>query len=159
MGSQFPRRGTQPPNFGPCLLWPNGLPSQLLLSSCYIGVVVLIVASAADAGDDDTARGVRSMSTDRLRCSRRTREPRLEDQTRKIPRQTGTGRHRRRRTGTNLSRHSIESAQRVQTKPPRTTVAKPNEIVILGQSGVQGLPTTTTVPASKRYFLIREHVN
>ena len=24
----------QPPIFGPCLLWPNGRPSQLLLSSC-----------------------------------------------------------------------------------------------------------------------------
>jgi len=29
-----PRKGTQqPPLFGPCLLWPNGHPSQLLLSS------------------------------------------------------------------------------------------------------------------------------
>jgi len=26
---------TQPPIFGPCLLWPNGCPSQLLLSTCY----------------------------------------------------------------------------------------------------------------------------
>jgi len=25
----------QPPLFGPCLLWPNGRPSQQLLSSCY----------------------------------------------------------------------------------------------------------------------------
>ena len=25
----------QPPLFGPCLLWPNGRPSQLLLSSCW----------------------------------------------------------------------------------------------------------------------------
>jgi len=30
-----PKRGTVP-IFGPCLLWPNGRPSQLLLSSCYI---------------------------------------------------------------------------------------------------------------------------
>ena len=31
----LPQRGTAP-NFGPCLLWPNGLPSQLpvLLSTC-----------------------------------------------------------------------------------------------------------------------------
>jgi len=30
-----PERGTAPPPFfGPCLLWPNGRPSQLLLSSC-----------------------------------------------------------------------------------------------------------------------------
>jgi len=28
------QRGTSP-IFGPCLLWPNGHPSQLLLSSCY----------------------------------------------------------------------------------------------------------------------------
>jgi len=34
-GAQLPRpkRGT-PPIFGLCLLWPNGRPSQLLLSSC-----------------------------------------------------------------------------------------------------------------------------
>jgi len=36
-----PRKGAQqppPPLFDPCLLWPNGRPSQLLglLSSCYI---------------------------------------------------------------------------------------------------------------------------
>jgi len=32
-GTQIPLpKGTQPPIFGPCLLWPNGLPSQLLLS-------------------------------------------------------------------------------------------------------------------------------
>jgi len=31
--------GTQPlPTFGPCLLWPNGRPSQQLLSSCYYRV-------------------------------------------------------------------------------------------------------------------------
>ena len=28
------KRGIAPPLFGPCLLWPNGHPSQLLLSSC-----------------------------------------------------------------------------------------------------------------------------
>jgi len=27
-------KGAQPPIFGPCLLWPNGGPSQLLLSTC-----------------------------------------------------------------------------------------------------------------------------
>jgi len=32
-------RGTAaPPLFGPCLLWPNGCPSQLLLSSCLSGL-------------------------------------------------------------------------------------------------------------------------
>jgi len=30
-----PRKGhTSPPLFGPCLLWPNGRPSQLLMSTC-----------------------------------------------------------------------------------------------------------------------------
>ena len=29
-----PIRGTTPKIFGPCLLWPNGRPSQLLLSTC-----------------------------------------------------------------------------------------------------------------------------
>jgi len=28
-----PKGAQQPPLFGPCLLWPNGRPSQLLLSS------------------------------------------------------------------------------------------------------------------------------
>ena len=28
------KMGTAPPLFGPCLLWPNGRPSQLLLSTC-----------------------------------------------------------------------------------------------------------------------------
>ena len=36
LGIQLPPiRGTAlPPIFGPCLLWPNGRPSQLLLSTC-----------------------------------------------------------------------------------------------------------------------------
>ena len=36
MGTQWgPRPPQQPlPTFGPCLLWPNGRPSQQLLSSC-----------------------------------------------------------------------------------------------------------------------------
>jgi len=29
-----PQTGHSPPIFGPCLLWPNGRPSQLLLSTC-----------------------------------------------------------------------------------------------------------------------------
>jgi len=28
------KRGTVPPIFAPCLLWPNGCPSQLLMSTC-----------------------------------------------------------------------------------------------------------------------------
>jgi len=31
-----PINGTAPPLFGPCLLSPNGQPSQLLLSSCFL---------------------------------------------------------------------------------------------------------------------------
>jgi len=32
----LPRKGHSiPPLFGPCLLWPNGRPSQQLLSFCY----------------------------------------------------------------------------------------------------------------------------
>jgi len=33
-GPAPPLKGTRPPIFGPCLLWPNGRLSQLLLSSC-----------------------------------------------------------------------------------------------------------------------------
>jgi len=29
-----PPKGAQPPIFGSCLLWTNGRPSQLLLSTC-----------------------------------------------------------------------------------------------------------------------------
>ena len=29
-------KGAEPPVFGPCLSWPNGRPSQLLLSSCIL---------------------------------------------------------------------------------------------------------------------------
>jgi len=30
-----PKKGTAPAIFGPCLLCPNGRPSQLLLSTCH----------------------------------------------------------------------------------------------------------------------------
>ena len=33
-------KGAQPPIFGPCLLWPNGCPSQLLLSTCLLFVLL-----------------------------------------------------------------------------------------------------------------------
>ena len=33
-GIQLPQKGHSPAIFGPCLLWPNGCPSQLLLSTC-----------------------------------------------------------------------------------------------------------------------------
>jgi len=43
MGTQPPPpKGAQPPIFGPCLLWPNGCPSQLLLSTCtFLSVTFL----------------------------------------------------------------------------------------------------------------------
>ena len=31
------KKGHSTPRFGPCLLWPNDRPSQLLLSSCSNG--------------------------------------------------------------------------------------------------------------------------
>ena len=43
-GDPDPRRtemGTAPPLFHPCLLWPNGRPSQLLLSSCRYVILLL----------------------------------------------------------------------------------------------------------------------
>jgi len=40
-----PPKGHSPPTFGPCLLWPNGRPSQLLLSTCN----VLFSAVATDS--------------------------------------------------------------------------------------------------------------
>jgi len=38
-GPSSPKKGHSPlpPIFGACLLWPNGRPSQLLLSSCFTG--------------------------------------------------------------------------------------------------------------------------
>jgi len=37
-----PQKGAeQPPLFGPCLLWPNGRPSQLLLSELLLIIVVV----------------------------------------------------------------------------------------------------------------------
>jgi len=38
------RKGAQqPPLFGPCLLWPNGRPSQIPLSSCIIGLQLSVL--------------------------------------------------------------------------------------------------------------------
>jgi len=34
-GSSSPQKGHSPQFFGSCLLWPNGRPSRLLLSTCY----------------------------------------------------------------------------------------------------------------------------
>ena len=42
VGTQLPLlKGAQPPIFGPCLLWPNGRPSQLLLSTCWVSCSTL----------------------------------------------------------------------------------------------------------------------
>jgi len=42
-GNPAPSKGAQPPIFGPCLLWPNGRPSQLLLSTCLTNVYSQLV--------------------------------------------------------------------------------------------------------------------
>jgi len=34
------KRDTTPPLFGPCLVWPNGRPFQLLLSCCFISAIL-----------------------------------------------------------------------------------------------------------------------
>ena len=43
-GDQTPPKVAQPPIFGPCLLWPNGCPSQLLLSTCFLFLRQCILA-------------------------------------------------------------------------------------------------------------------
>jgi len=49
-GNQLPNgKGHSSPTFGPCLLWPSGRPSQLLLSSCFdFPLTVLILTSKHD---------------------------------------------------------------------------------------------------------------
>ena len=49
-----PQRGT-PPNFGPCLLWPNGRPSQLLLSTCFFANVFTLNKQVAQLSQRDRA--------------------------------------------------------------------------------------------------------
>jgi len=39
-GNPAPPKGHSPPIFGPYLLWPNGRPSQLLLSTCVTGNLI-----------------------------------------------------------------------------------------------------------------------
>jgi len=46
MGTQFPfppKGHSSPPLFGPCLLWPNGRPSQILLSTCFVIFMSILV--------------------------------------------------------------------------------------------------------------------
>ena len=45
----LPLKRHSPPIFGPCLLWPNNRPSQLLLSSCQDFGTSLAIASWRDA--------------------------------------------------------------------------------------------------------------
>ena len=42
---KLPPKGAQPPIFGSCLLWPNGRPSQLLLSACCKPSPNLLISS------------------------------------------------------------------------------------------------------------------
>jgi len=46
-GPSSPKKGAQPPIFSPRLLWPNGRPSQLLLSTCF-SVVTAVQTSESD---------------------------------------------------------------------------------------------------------------
>ena len=41
MGIQLPRKGAQPLILGTCLLWPNGRPCRLLLSTYYFFNAIL----------------------------------------------------------------------------------------------------------------------
>jgi len=58
------KKGAQPPIFGPCLLWSNGRPRQLLLSTCIAikcwtrwtvvltsRLIVLVIVSAVDTNE------------------------------------------------------------------------------------------------------------
>jgi len=46
-----PLKGHRPPIFDPCLLWPNGRPSQLLLSTCtFVYRLVSSSISVASVG-------------------------------------------------------------------------------------------------------------
>jgi len=50
-----PRKGhSSPPLFGRCLSWPNGRPSQLLLSSCYVVWQLSMKKAWNDDDDDET---------------------------------------------------------------------------------------------------------
>ena len=55
MGTQpLPLKGEQTLLCGPCLLWPNGRPSQRLLNTCYsrkLGSHKLLTNTAQNLGD------------------------------------------------------------------------------------------------------------
>jgi len=51
-GAQRPHpqeKGHRPPIFGPCLLWSNGRPSQLLLSFCFCNTAFTSVSQAVNS--------------------------------------------------------------------------------------------------------------
>jgi len=59
-GDPSPKKGrTDPAIFGPCLLWPNGRPSQLLLSSCSQPQRLLVALSGFIVAAMGTAPGGR----------------------------------------------------------------------------------------------------
>jgi len=47
-----PQKGSTTPIFGPCLLWPNGRPSQLLLITCVTVLKFLHVFQQPCAGSE-----------------------------------------------------------------------------------------------------------
>ena len=46
-----PKVAQQNPRFGPCLLWSNGRPFQLLLSTCLSSIILLFYCCATSYGE------------------------------------------------------------------------------------------------------------
>jgi len=70
--------GTQPPQqplptFGPCVLWPNGRPSQQLLSSCFLSRSLEIVFPSLEMPCPGNEIGL-VISWERITISRYSRE-------------------------------------------------------------------------------------
>jgi len=57
MGTQF---RAHPPIFGPCLLWPNGQPSQQLLSSCFVSSVSELTPDRASSPENEPLQKIRA---------------------------------------------------------------------------------------------------
>jgi len=68
-----PKTGSTPPIYGPCLFWPNGRPSQLMLSTCTNGrpksVLLTYVSSVAGHAAESVVLSLRFASTQLDRIS------------------------------------------------------------------------------------------
>ena len=64
----LPKKGAEPPIFGPCLLCPNGRPSQLLLSTCVhlYRICAFIVIRWSIFGRPFVCKTVRPMLSDHV---------------------------------------------------------------------------------------------